>query len=136
MCILGKYIQNRKIKIKYFETYFWSKFLSRAKIFRVVLDLLEDPHCNLQWESSSKSKKNLKFLVRDKNFDQKYVSIFLYIFSKYAHNKLRHHPSNPTTLAGGRVFKTTDFASYQVFIANVFNYDDLVYETYHMTALH
>ena len=84
--ILRKYIQNQKIKIKNFETYFWSKFSSRTKMFRFFLDLLEDSHCNLQWESSSKSKKNLKFLVRDKNFDQKYVSnffIFIFLFCIY-----------------------------------------------------
>ena len=43
--------------------------------------------------SSCKSNKNLKILVRDENFDQKYVSklylFILYIFSKYAHNKFQ-----------------------------------------------
>ena len=50
------------------------------------------------------------------------IFFILYIFSKYAHHKLQHHPSNPTTLAAGRVFKNPDFASYQVFIVNVFKY--------------
>ena len=68
------------MKIYFFETYFWSKFLSRTNIFRFFLDLLEDSHCNLQWESSSKSKKTLKMLVRDENFNQKYVSNFFLIF--------------------------------------------------------
>ena len=39
----------------------------------------------------------------------------LYIFSKYAHSKLRHHPSKTATLAGGRVFKTLDFACWGEF---------------------
>ena len=87
VCILGKYIQNKKIKFIFFETYFWSKILSRTKMFGFFLDLLEDSHCKLQWKSRRKSKKNLKFLARDKNFDQKYVSkksflffYFVYIF--------------------------------------------------------
>ena len=66
------------------------------------MDLLEDSHCNLQWESSSKSKKNLNILVRDENFDQKYVSkniIFIFSFCIYfpsvhtaSFSSQLHHP--------------------------------------------
>ena len=96
--VLGKYTQNTKIKIKIFEPYFWSKCSSRTKIFRCFLDLLEE-------KSSSKSKKYLKILVRDENFDQKYVSknfisifFILYIFSKYSHNKFQL-PTPPSPVA-------------------------------------
>ena len=64
--ILGQYIVYYKTN----RNLFLVDIFVANQYIQIFLDLLEDSHCKLQWDSS----RNLTILVRDENFDQKYVS--------------------------------------------------------------